>query len=182
MVGTASLSSLTRGSPERVADVSALAAMQFLGALAVGDKAFRSQEHHQHEDHTEEEEVVLRDVRLAQQRAPEGAADSVYPLVYLRQEVEVQALKDDGSEDHTVDVPHAPEDDHTEDDDRDVERERVREDVLYERAVEGASTATEDGPEGVGPELGRHRVDAHGRRRRLVFAHRDPGPSKLGVP
>src|SRR5215217_2146270 len=176
MMGTASLSSLTRGSPKRVADISAFAAMQFFSALAVRDKPLRPQEHHQHEDHTEKEEIVLGDVCLAQERAPDGAADSVYPLVYLRQEVEVQALQDDGTEDHTVDISHAPEDHHTENDNRDVERERVGEDVLYERAVEGACQATEDGTEGVGPELGRHRVDTHGRCCRLVFAHRYPGP------
>src|ERR687897_2695844 len=104
------------------------------------------------------------------------------PLVDLGQEVEVEALKGDGAEDHAVDAPHAAKDDHGEDQDRDVEREARRKDVLYERPVVSASQASEHGPHGVGPELGRHRVDAHCGGRRLVLAHGDPRPPELGVP
>ena len=42
-----------------------------------------------------------------------------------------------------------------------LNEKRVGEDVLYERPVVGAREAAEDGPQGVGPELRRHRVDAH---------------------
>src|SRR5918995_1672062 len=113
-------SSATGCSPERVTDVATLAAVQLFGALAVGDDAFGPQEHHEDEEEAEQQEVVLRDVRLAECGAPYGVADGVDPHVYLRQQIEVEPLQDDGAEDDAVDVPHAPEDDHTEDQDRDV--------------------------------------------------------------
>src|ERR687894_2471039 len=141
MLSGCPFSSATGRSPERVADVATLPAVQLLGALAVGDDAFRPQEHHEDKEEAEQQEVVLRDVRLGERGAPDGFADGVDPHVYLRQQVEVESLQDDGAEDDAVDVPHAPEDDHTEDQDRDVEREGVREHVLYENAVEGAPDA-----------------------------------------
>src|SRR5829696_2661307 len=174
--------SATSGSPERVTDVTTLSAAQLLGALAVGDDAFGPKEHHEDKEEAEQQEVVLRDVRLAERGAPDGVADGLDPHVYLRQQVEVEALQDDGAEDHTVDVPHAAEDDHTQDQDRDVEREGVGEDVLYERPVEGARDAAEDSPQGVGPQLRRHRVDAHGGGCGLILAHRDPGAPQPRVP
>src|ERR687896_516590 len=66
--------------------------------------------------------------------------------------------------------------------DGDVEREARGEDVLYERPVVSACQAPEHGPHGVGPELGRHRVDTHRGGRRLVLAHGDPGAPQPGVP
>src|SRR5918997_1836638 len=182
MLSGCPFSSATGRSPERVADVATLPAVQLLGALAVGDDALRSEEHHEDKEEAEQQEVVLRDVRLGERGAPDGVADGVDPHVYLRQQVEVEALKDDRAEDDAVDVTHAPEDDHAQDQDRDVEREGVGEDVLYERAVEGARDAPEDRPQGVGPELRRDRVDAHCRGGGLVLAHRDPGPPQPRVP
>src|SRR5215210_4769718 len=175
-------SSATSGSPERITDVTTLSAVQLLGALAVGDDALRPQDHHENKEEAEQQEVVLRYVRLGERGNPDSVADGVDPHVYLRQQVEVEALQDDRAEYHAVDVPHAAEDDHTENEDRDVERECVGEDVLDERAVEGARDAAEDSPEGVGPELRRHRVDAHRGGGGLVLAHRDPGPPQPRVP
>src|SRR3954470_13735351 len=68
---------------------------QLLLALAVWDYAFGSQEHHQHEKDTEEEEVVLGDVRVREQGNAESVADVVHPHVHLRQQVEVDALHHD---------------------------------------------------------------------------------------
>src|SRR5215216_913377 len=175
-------SSATGHTPERVTGVAAFPAAQLLGALAVGDDAFGPQEHHEDKEETEQQEVVLRDIRLAERGAPYGVADGVDPHVDLRQQVEVEALQDDGAEDHAVDVPHAAEDDHTQDQYRDVEREGVGEDVLYERAVEGARDAAEDRAKGVSPELRRNRVDAHRGGCGLVLANRDPGPPEPRVP
>src|SRR5918997_15919 len=158
----AGFSSLIDVPPERVADVATFAAAELFGALAVGDYAFGPEQHHQDQDNPEQKEVVLRYVRLAQEGAAEGVAEGVHPLVYLRQQVEVQALQKHGTEDDAVDVAHPPEDDHAQHDDRDVERERVGKDVLYECDVEGAGQAAEHGPEGVCPQLRRHGVYAHG--------------------
>src|ERR687894_1211615 len=174
-------SSATARGPYRVAG-SRILVVQLLGALAVGGGALPPEDHHEDKEEAEQQEVVLRDVRLGERGAPDGAADGVDPHVYLRQQVEVEALQDDRTEYHAVDVPHAAEDYHTENEDRDVEREGVGEDVLYERAVEGARDAAEDRSQGVGPELRRHRVDAHGRGCGLVLAHRDPGAPQPRVP
>src|SRR5215211_1506595 len=155
--------------------------VQLLGPLAIGDYALRPQEHHQHQDGSEQEEVVLGDVRVAEGLAPHRIAYGMDPLVDLGQEVEVEALQGDGAKDDAVYASHAAQDDHGEDQDRDVERETRREDVLYERPVVRASQSSEHGPHGVGPEFGRHQVDAHRRGRRLVLAHGDPGPPEPGV-
>src|SRR5919112_2136417 len=174
-------SSATGHSSERVARVAAFSTVQLLGPLAVGDDAFGAEEHHQNQYQAEQQEVVLRDVRLAESGATDGVADGVNPLVYLRQQVEVETLQDDRAQDHAVDVSHAAEDNHAQHEDRDVEREGVREDVLYERAVESARNSPENRPQGVGPELRRHRVYTHRRRCGLVLAHRDPGPTQPGI-
>src|SRR3712207_6646474 len=55
-------SSATGYAPERVARIAALAAVQLLGALAIGDDAFGAEEHHEDQDDAEKQEVVLRDV------------------------------------------------------------------------------------------------------------------------
>src|ERR687889_611267 len=135
--------------------------VQLLGPLSVGYYPFRPQEHHQHQDDAENEKVVLRDVCAREQFAPNRAAYGVYPLADLGQEIEVEALQGYCAQDHAVDAPHAAQDDHGEDQDRDVEREARREEVLYERPVVRTRKPAEYRPHGVGPELGRHRVDAH---------------------
>src|SRR5215218_9189307 len=86
-------SSLIDIPPKRVADDAAFAAAQLFGALAIRDYTFGPEEHHKDQDNAEQKEVVLRDVGLAQERATDGAAYCVYPLVYLGQQVEVQALQ-----------------------------------------------------------------------------------------
>src|SRR5919109_1364368 len=87
--------SFSSGTGDLCGSLFSLALVQLLGALAVGDDALRSQEHHQDQEEAEQEEVVLRDVSAAEHRAPEGVAYGVHPLVYLRQQVEVEALQED---------------------------------------------------------------------------------------
>src|SRR5215218_1461352 len=58
-------SSATAHPAECIARVATFPAAQLLGKLAVGDDAFGPQEHHEDQDDAEQEEVVLRDVRLA---------------------------------------------------------------------------------------------------------------------
>src|SRR5215210_6411048 len=122
---------------------------QLLLALAVRDYAFGSQEHHHHQQDTEEEEVVLGDVRVREQGAAEGIADIVHPHVHLRQQVEVDPLHKYSAQNHTVDVPHSAKDDHTQNENGDVEREARREDALYERPVECPRQPPEDRAQGV---------------------------------
>src|ERR671921_1210048 len=174
-------SSGTRPPPYGVA-ARGTALVHLLRPLAVGNDPLRSEEHHQHQDDAEQEEVVLREVDIAKGGASDRVAKGVYPLVDLGQAVEVEALQGDGAEDNAVDAPHPAEDDHGQDEDRDVEREARREDVLDERSVVRARDPAEDRAHGVGPELGRHGVYAHRSRGRLVLAHGDPGPSEPGVP
>src|SRR5919199_872864 len=107
-----------------------LALVQLLLTLAVRDYAFGSQEHHRHQQDTEEEVVVLGDIYVREQGASQGFADDVYPFVHLRQQVEVDPLQEDGAQDHAVDVAHPAEDDHAQDKNGDVEREARREDAL----------------------------------------------------
>src|SRR3712207_4577257 len=83
-------SSATCHPAECVPLVATFAAAQFLGALAVGDDAFGPEEHHEDQDDAEQEEVVLRDIRLAERGTADGVADGVDPLVNLRQQIEVE--------------------------------------------------------------------------------------------
>src|SRR5215210_8111078 len=126
---------------------------QLLLALAVGDDALRPEQHHQHEDHAEDKEVVAGQVHVAHRRDAYRVADGVNYVAQLRQGVEVDALERDGAQDHAVDVPHPPEHDHAEYQYGDVEREGVGEDVLYKGPVEGAGEPAEKRAQGVGPEL-----------------------------
>src|SRR3712207_3186241 len=167
--------------PHRIAG-SGILVVQLFGALAVGDDALRAQEHHEDQNDAEQQEVVLRDVGLAEGGASESVADGVDPHVDLRQQIKVEALQEYRAQDHAVDVPHATEDDHAQHEDRDIEREGVREDVLYERGVESAREAPEDRPQRVGPQFSRDRIYTHRSGGGLVLAHRDPGPPKPRVP
>src|SRR5215210_7323587 len=181
MLGVAaSLLSSGTGQPRYVIVLLTLA--QLLLALAVRDYAFGSQEHHHHQQDTEEEEVVLGDVRVREQGATEGIADIVHPHVHLRQQVEVDPLHKYSAQNHAVDVPHSAKDDHAQNENGDVEREARRENALYKRPVECSRQPPEDSPQGVRPELRRHKVYPHRRRRRLVLAHRDPGPTEPRIP
>src|ERR671917_1614047 len=166
--------------PHRVAGAGVVVA-QLLLALAVGDDALGPEQHHQHEDHAEDKEVVAGQVHVAHGGAAYRVSDGVHDGAKLRQGVEVDALEHDGAEDHTVDVPHPPEHDHTKYQYGDVEREGVGEDVLDERPVERAGEPPEEGAQGVGPQLRRYGIYAHGRGGRLVLAHRDPGSPEPGV-
>src|ERR687893_797784 len=168
------------GAPHRVAGAGVVVA-QLLLALAVGDDALGPEQHHQHEDQAEDKEVVAGQVHVAHRRAAYRVADGVNHRAQLRQGVEVDALQHDGAEDHAVDVPHPPEHDHAKYQYGDIEREGVGEDVLDERPVERAGESPEEGAQGVGPQLRRYWVYAHGRGGRLVLAHRDPGSSEPGV-
>src|ERR671916_99823 len=113
----------TGGTPRRVAGARRVVT-QLLLALAVGGDALRAKQHHQHGDHTEDKEVVAGQVHVAHGSAAYRVCDGVHDGAQLRQGVEVDALKDDGAEDHAVDVPHPPEHDHTKYQYGDVERER----------------------------------------------------------
>src|SRR5918998_2048787 len=78
-------SSATGHPSERVTLVATFSAVQLLGSLAVGDDAFGAEDHHQDQENAEQEEVVLRDIRLAEEGATDGVADGVDPYVYLRE-------------------------------------------------------------------------------------------------
>src|ERR687894_412802 len=179
--GMSKSTELTATRPPKIL-VMSRASRMLAGPLSVGDDPLRPQEHHDHEQDAEQEKVVLGDVRVAEGRAPDRVAYGVDPLVDLGQEVEVEALQGDRAQDDAVNASHAAQDDHGEDQNRDIEREARRKDILYERPVVRARQASEHSPHGVGPELGRHRVDAHCGGRRLILAHGDPGPSESGVP
>src|SRR3712207_6176340 len=58
------LSSGTGHTPRRVAGVATPAFVQLLLALAVGDDALGPEQHHQHEDHAEDKEVVAGQVHV----------------------------------------------------------------------------------------------------------------------
>src|ERR671917_1453229 len=141
LAGTPSISG-TGPAPDCVA-ARGVPLVQFLGPLAVGGDPLRPQEHHDHEQDAEQEEVVLGDVRVAEGRAPDRLSYRVDPLVDLGQEVEVEALQGDRAQDHAVYASHAAQDDHGKDQDRDIEGEARRKDVLYERPVVRARHATE---------------------------------------
>ena len=73
--------------------------------------------------------LLKREPYLVMVVRPDGVADGVDPLVNLRQQIEVEALQDYRTQDHTVDVAHAAQDDHAQNQDRDVKRKARREDA-----------------------------------------------------
>src|SRR6266550_7413242 len=68
----------------------------------------RPEEHHDHDDRSEDAELVLRDVDVRPEVAVDLRTDVGKPFT-------IEIREEAGAEDHTPDVPHAAEDDHAED-------------------------------------------------------------------
>ena len=126
--------------------------------------------------------LYLGMVHVARGRVPKRVADGVYPRVHLRQEVEVRRPGGrwrPGSRRRCCPCPPR------------ITMDRIRMEMLNAKLdgkmffmnarVERPGDPAEDRPEGVGPELGRHRVDAHRRGGGLVLANRDPRPPQPRV-
>ena len=93
----------------------------------------------------------------------------------------VQVREERSPEHHPPHVAHAAEDDHAEDEHRDVEVEVLRKGGALEGREVGAGDPAEERPARVGPGLGPHQRNAHRRGGRLVLADRDPGPPEPRV-
>src|SRR3954469_16956357 len=83
---------------------------------SAGYQAFGSEEHHHHEDDAEDPELVLRHLDVERQML-------VQPGAGIGQSLAVEVGEERGAEDDAPDVSHAAEDDHAEDEHRDVEEE-----------------------------------------------------------
>ena len=93
---------------------------------ALGQQALRAQQHDEHDDHAVDPARVLGHVDV-------GAEVQVHPRPGVRQALLVQVGEERGPEHHPPHVAHAAQDDHAEDEHRDVEVEVLREG----RALEG---------------------------------------------
>src|SRR3569833_827443 len=143
------------------------ALVQLCRASLRGDLALRPEEHRQHEDDAEDAELVLRDVDRTARVVPEPGADVREPLA-------VEIGEEARAEDDTGDAAHPAEDDHAEDEDRDVEEEVVRERAALVARVVRAGDAAEERARRIGPGLRPHQRNAHRRGGGLVLADRDP--------
>ena len=90
------------------------------------EQALRAEEHDDHDEHAVDPDLVAGHVDVHAEVLVQPGAD-------VREALAVQVLEEGGAEEHAPDVPHAAEDDHAEDEDRDVEVEVLREG----RALEG---------------------------------------------
>ena len=128
------------------------------------------EQHHQHDDHAVDPELVLRRVEV------EAA------LLHLRadrgQPLDVEVAEDHAAEDHPREAPHASEDHHAQKEHRDVEVEVRRERAGLEARVERAGDTAEERADRVRPGLRAHQRDAHRGGGGLVLADRDPGATE----
>src|SRR5262245_36133867 len=163
--------------------------LELVLATLLGNEAARTEEHDCDDDHPVDPEVDercvhapatddlgrVRRVRVAREDlVVEARRDAREPLL-------VQVREERRTGDHAPDVPHPAEDDHAQDEDRDLEVEVVREDALLERAEPGAGDASEERPRRIRPGLGAHEGDAHRGCRDFVLADCDPRTTEARV-
>src|SRR5581483_7594080 len=135
----------------------------------------RPEEHDDDDDRAEDAELVERHVEMRVEVAVDPGADVREPLT-------IEIREEAGAEDDAPDVAHAAEDDHAEDEDRDLEEEVVRERAALVARVPRAGDAAEERARRVRPGLRAHQRHAHRRSGGLVLANRDPRAADARVP
>ena len=130
-------------------------------------QALRSQDHHDHQQEAVDPEGDLRHVEVEAELAR-------HVVQHVRDQPVVDERQHDRAEHDAPDRAEAAEDDHAEDQDREVELELVGVDGVQVRAEEGARHAAERGAGAVGQQLRLDGRDAHRDRGDLVLAQRDP--------
>ena len=105
----------------------------------------------------------------------------VHPGAGVREPLLVEVREERGPEHHPPHVAHPAEDDHAEDEHRDVEVEVLGERRALERREVRARESAEERAAGVRPGLRPHQRNAHRRGGDLVLADRDPGTSEPRV-
>src|SRR3954470_7942562 len=111
-----------------------------------------TEQHHDDDDHAEDPELVERHVEMGMEVAVDPRADVRQPLAV---EIREEACPDDDARD----AAHAAEDDHAEDEDRDLEEEVVGERTALVRRIERACDAAEERAGRVRPRLRPHERD-----------------------
>src|SRR3954452_16732051 len=125
------------------------------------------EEHDDDDDHAEDPELVERHVDVRVEVTVDPRAD-------IRQALAVEIGKETRTDDDAGNAAHAAEDDHAENEHRDLEEEVVRERTALVRRIERARDTAEERAGRVRPRLRPHEGDAHRRGGRLVLANRDP--------
>src|SRR5436305_3250931 len=110
------------------------------------DQPLGPEEHDDDDDRAEDAELVQRHVEVRAEVAVDPRAD-------VRQPFAVEIREEARAEDDAPDVPHASEDDHAEDEDRDLEEEVVRERAALVRRVVRGGDVSEAGAGRVRPRL-----------------------------
>src|SRR5215218_1436610 len=128
--------------------------LQLALPTSLTDQPLRPEEHHDDEDGSEDPRRVQRDVdRLAEDLEPRRVAPGealVDPAADIAEPLLVQVGEEGAAEDPAPDAAHAAEDDHAEDEDRDVEEEVVGKGPALEAGEERAGNAAEESTCGVG--------------------------------
>src|SRR5512132_729941 len=146
-------------------------------AAALGDQADGTEQHHQHDDHPVDAELVLGHVDLVA-----GRKDvRVQPGADVGKPLHVQPREDRPGKHDSPDAAHAAENDHAEEENREVEVELDWEGARVEGRDVSPGGPAEEGADRVGPRLRPHQRDAHRPGRRLVLADRDPGAAQTRV-
>src|SRR5207248_1101731 len=96
------------------------ALVQLRSAARARDQALRPEEHDDDDDDPEDPELVLRHVEVRAEAVVDLRAD-------VRKALTVEVGEEACAEDDPPDIPHAAEDHHREDEDRNLEEEVVRE-------------------------------------------------------
>src|SRR3954447_15818058 len=126
------------------------------------------EEHDDDDDHTEDPELVERHIEMRVEVAVDPRAD-------VRKAFAVEIRQEARTDDDAGDAAHAAEDDHAENEDRDLEEEVVGERTALVRRIERACHSAEECARRVRPRLRPHERNAHRRRGGLILSNRDPG-------
>src|SRR5262249_36859785 len=113
------------------------------------DQSLRANQHHEHNDRAVDPELVERHLEMRAEGLVERVPDVREPRL-------VQVREEGGAEHDAPDVAHAAEDDHRQDEGRDIEAEVIRERRALERREVGAGDAAEKCARRIRPRLRAH--------------------------
>ena len=145
--------------------------MKYLPSSCFGEQTFPTEQHHQDQDRSQNQERVGREV-------DRRAKLPVEPEAELRKTSGVEPRKSEGANNDAPDVTHSTEHDHRQEQDRNRERESIREYRVRVDCVHDATHSTHERTHSVGGELGPHEWHTHHAGREFILTNGQPGSTE----